>query len=61
MHECFIMHDVWNSLHDYIFQEDSFHVHIYVKGVNKDNVRVVFEKKTFSVKFQTGSVGFILL
>lgn len=46
---------------DFIETEDLFHVHIYVKGVNKDNVRVVFEKKSFSVKFQTGNQAFLKL
>lgn len=46
---------------DFIETEDSFHVHIYVKGVNKDNVRVHFEKKSFSVKFQTGNPAFLKL
>ncbi|XP_053378168.1 ubiquitin carboxyl-terminal hydrolase 19-like [Mercenaria mercenaria] len=47
--------------HDFIEKDDVFIVHIYVKGVNKDNLSVNFEVNTFSVKFQSNNPQFLKL
>lgn len=45
--------------HDFFEKDDSLIVHIYVKGVSKDAVRVLFEKQAFTVKFQTSDKRFL--
>ncbi|KAL3852453.1 hypothetical protein ACJMK2_016087 [Sinanodonta woodiana] len=47
--------------HDFIEKDDTFTVHIYVKEVNKDAVRVNFEPQTLIVRFQTGDKRFLQL
>ncbi|XP_060582154.1 ubiquitin carboxyl-terminal hydrolase 19-like isoform X2 [Ruditapes philippinarum] len=47
--------------HDFIEKDDVFIVHIYVKGVNKDNLSVMFDKRNFSVKFQSNHPQFLKL
>jgi hypothetical protein len=39
--------------HDFFEKDDSLTVHIYVKNVSKDAVRVLFEDDSFTIKFQT--------
>ncbi|XP_025107541.1 ubiquitin carboxyl-terminal hydrolase 19-like [Pomacea canaliculata] len=47
--------------HDFFEKDGNLTVHIYVKGVNKDAVKVRFEDKSFLVKFQTGDAKFLQL
>ncbi|KAK7476332.1 hypothetical protein BaRGS_00032450, partial [Batillaria attramentaria] len=47
--------------HDFFEKEEKLTVHVYVKGVNKDAVKVRFENQSFMVKFQTGDVKFLQL
>lgn len=44
--------------HDFIEKDDTFVVHIYVKGVNKETLVVDFGDRHFSAKFQSSNPAF---
>ncbi|XP_076469437.1 ubiquitin carboxyl-terminal hydrolase 19-like [Babylonia areolata] len=47
--------------HDFFERDDTLTIHIYVKNVNKDMVKIHFDKQSFTVKFQTGDAKFLQL
>ncbi|KAK7102274.1 ubiquitin carboxyl-terminal hydrolase 19-like [Littorina saxatilis] len=47
--------------HDFFERDDSIIVHMYVKSVSKDAVKIHFDKHSFTVKFQTSDAKFLQL
>ena len=57
----FFIHPFYLLIYSFIYiwlslQEENLIVHIYVKNVSKDAVKIHFDKQSFTVKFQTRSV-----
>lgn len=55
------VHSLDHVKHDFFEKDEKLTVHVYVKNVNKDAVKVRFENQSFLVKFQTGDVKFLHL
>lgn len=62
---CFFNHFyclIYVSIHFcLLWQGENLTVHIYVKNVSKDAVKIHFDKQSFTVKFQTRSVLALLV